>query len=188
MSLVEIKAIAITACVLVTVLNIISVKATGSLQILLVAILLAFLGVYIAYGLRTSYEVLAVSQKPFEGFMDKGFVRVFGTAGMVFVSFGGLTKVASVAEEVRKPGRNIPAGMFAAAFVVTLIYIAAVFVTVAVLDGETLSGSLTPLSLAAGKFLGRPGVILLSAAAMLAFITTANTGVLSASRSPMAMS
>ena len=33
---------------------------------------------------------------------------------MVFVSFGGLTKVASMAEEVRNPGRTIPLGMFLA--------------------------------------------------------------------------
>ena len=188
MSLWGIKAIAIASCVIFTVLNILSVKGTGWIQILLVAILLAFLGVFIAFGLPASYRLLASAQEPFAGFTDKGFMRMLGTAGMVFVSFGGLTKVTSVAEEVRKPGRNIPAGMFAAAFVVTLVYIAAVFVTVAVLEKNTLSGNLTPLSLAAGEFLGRPGVVLLSVAAMLAFITTANAGMLSASRSPMAMS
>ena len=188
MSLWEIKAIAIASCVVFATLNILSVKGTGWIQILLVVVLLAFLGAFIVFGLPASQRLLTSSREPFAGFMDKGFMHILGTAGMVFVSFGGLTKVTSVAEEVRKPGRNIPAGMFAAAFVVTLVYIAAVFVTVTVLEKNTLSGNLTPLSLAAGEFLGRPGVVLLSVAAMLAFITTANAGILSASRSPMAMS
>ncbi|MCP4377981.1 MAG: amino acid permease [bacterium] len=189
MSLWEVKAVAIASCIIFTALNIFSVKGTGWIQIVLVAILLVFLATFVIFGLPASVHILSTSQqKPFAGFMGKGFMHILGSAGMVFVSFGGLTKVTSVAEEVRKPGRNIPAGMFAAAFVVTILYITAVFITVCVLDKNTLSGNLTPLSLAAGKFLGRSGMISLSVAAMLAFITTANAGILSASRSPMAMS
>ena len=188
MSVWEIKSVAIASCVLFTALNIISVKGTGWAQILLVAILLGCLGVFVSFGFPAFYKLSLAGHRPFAGFMDKGHMHILGTVGMVFVSFGGLTKVASVAEEIRRPGHNIPSAMFAAAFVVTLLYIAAIFVTVGVLEGEALSGSLTPLSLAAGEFLGTGGVILLSFAAMLAFITTANGGILAASRSPMAMS
>jgi len=177
-----IKAIAIGGCALFTVLNIVSVKGVGGLQVLLVAVLVCILGVFVSFGLGQTRHA------HFAEFMDKGLGSVLATAGMVFVSFGGLTKVASVAEEVHRPGRNIPAGMFAAVVVVTLLYVAAVFVAVGVLDDNVLSGSLTPLTLAAGEFLGPPGVILLSVAAMLAFVTTANGGILAASRSPMAMS
>ena len=177
-----IKAIAIACCVLFTILNILSVRGVGRLQIVLVVVLLVILGAFVSFGMP------ATRHAQFENFMDKGILSVLATAGIVFVSFGGLTKVASVAEEVRNPGRNIPAGMFASVLVVTLFYIAAVFVIVGVLDHGTLADSFTPLSLAAGKFLGRAGLILLSAGAMLAFITTANGGILTASRSPMAMS
>ena len=182
----QLKAIAITCCVIFTVLNILSVKGVGWAQIVLVAILLACLGVFLALGFPASAREFAAGSNPFAGFMDKGFMHILGTAGMVFVSFGGLTKVTAVAEEVRNPGRNVPVGMFAAAFVVTLLYIAAIFITVSVLGGS-LAGDLTPLSSAAGKFLGTPGVVLLAVAAILAFVTTANGGILSASRSPMAM-
>jgi mannitol/fructose-specific phosphotransferase system IIA component (Ntr-type) len=47
---------------------------------------------------------------------------------------------------------------------------------------------LTPLSLAAEEFLGPPGAMLLSIAAILAFVTTGNGGILAASRNPLAMS
>ncbi|MHC4168761.1 MAG: amino acid permease, partial [Planctomycetota bacterium] len=45
-----------------------------------------------------------------------------------------------------------------------------------------------PISTAAGKFAGSAGFVLLSIAAVAAFVTTANGGILAASRSPMAMS
>ncbi|MCK5548522.1 MAG: amino acid permease, partial [Thermoplasmata archaeon] len=161
---------------------ILSVKGVARVQIVQVAILLGILWVFVSFGMP------ATRHAHFENFMDKGMLKVLATAGIVFVSFGGLTKVASVAEEVRHPGRNIPAGMFASVLVVTLFYVAAVFVTVGVLKPDTLEGSLTPLSLAAKEFLGGPGLILLSLGAMLAFITTANGGIMAASRTPMAMS
>lgn len=177
-----IKVVAIGFCLVFTALNIFSVKGVGRAQILMVVFLLGILSVFMAFGMPASKHM------HFANFMDKGMGAVLATAGLVFVSFGGLTKVASVAEEVHHPGRNIPAGMFAAMLVVTSIYVAAVFVTVGVLEGDQLSGNLAPISVAAGKFLGKPGLILLSVGAMLAFVTTANGGILAASRSPMAMS
>ena len=45
-----------------------------------------------------------------------------------------------------------------------------------------------PISLSAESSLGKAGMILVDVAALFAFITTANAGILSASRSPMAMS
>ncbi len=41
-------------------------------------------------------------------FSLKGFKGLFAATAVVFVSYIGVTKVASVAEEVKRPGRNIP--------------------------------------------------------------------------------
>jgi len=178
-----IKAIAISFCVAFAGLNVLSVKATGRVQIIMVAALLAVLGVFVFAGLP------ALDHSHFAGFMDKGLGAVFATAGLIFVSFGGLTKVASIAGEIRHPGRNIPAAMFLATAIVSLLYVACTFVTVGAVADARLSRSLTPLSLAAEQFLwGRAGALLLGGAAMLAFVTTANSSILSASRSPLAMS
>jgi len=139
-----------------------------------------------------SSDLPNVKQHPnFDNFFQNGFSAIFATAGLVFISFGGLTKIASVAGEIRAPGRNLPAAMIAAFLVVSGLYVAVVFVLVGTL-GENLAGTgggdLTPLSNAAGTFMGPVGLIVLSVAAMLAFITTGNGGILAASRSPMAMS
>jgi len=107
---------------------------------------------------------------------------------MVFISFGGLTKVASIAEEVRNPVKNIPYGMILSFCVVMLFYGLTVFVTVGLLDGDELVHSLTPLSTGGYKTFGFIGKVVMAFAAILAFISTANAGILSASRFPLAMS
>jgi len=178
----HLKTIGVVCCVVFTILNLVSVRQASRVQTILVAALLAILVVF----LLEDAELVSLSR--YEGFMQKGWPAVFATAGLAFVSYGGLTKVCSIAEEVRQPGRNLPLGMTLAWFVVTLLYLAVVAVTVGVVDGAELAASLMPISTAAGKSMGTFGYLLLAAAAMAAFVTTANGGVLAASRSPLAMS
>jgi len=176
------KAIAAICCLAFMALNIVSVKHTGRFQVLLVGVLLAILAFFVISGSR------AVEAARYTGFLAKGWPVVLSTAGLVFISFGGLTKVASIAEEVKQPGKNLPLGMILAWFIVTLFYIGVIVITVGVIDGKELIGNLMPISLAASKFMGQPGFVLLSLAAIAAFVTTANGGILAASRSPLAMS
>jgi amino acid transporter/mannitol/fructose-specific phosphotransferase system IIA component (Ntr-type) len=178
----HLKSIAALCCLAFTVLNTVSVKHTSKFQVFLVAMLLTILALFVFLG-AGSIEVVR-----FKGFLEKGWPAIFATAGLVFISFGGLTKAASVAEEVKHPGRNLPLGMMLACFVVAIFYIAVITVMVGIVDGKELTDSLTPISLAASKFLGMTGFIMLGLAAIAAFVTTANAGVLAASRFPMAMS
>ena len=180
----QVKVVAVSCCMFFTVLNLVSVKAAGRVQIWLVMVLLAITGAYVVLG-AARIEVHA-----YDRFMEKGWTALLAATGMVFISFGGLTKVASVSEEVKRPGRNIPLGMIAAFVVVSILYVLVVAVTVGlgVMSTDPESPSLTPISDGAGAFFGTPGVIILSIAALFAFITTANAGILSASRAPMAMS
>lgn len=182
-----IKGVAVVCTLLFGLLNLVSVKVAGRAQVAMVLVLLAVLVVFVALGAP------AVRQHPnFDHVFAKGGGALLATAAMVFVSYGGLTKVDSVAEEIHHPGRNIPRAIFMAYVLVSLLYIAAVAVVVGTLPAETLGGgpygSLTPLSSAAGNFMGRGGLLLLSGAAILAFATTGNSAILSASRVPMAMS
>lgn len=176
------KATALIACALFTLLNLVSLKGVGRLQVALVFGLVAIIGLYVGGGVR------AVEVQRFSPFAPEGWPAVFAVAGMVFVSFGGLTKVASVSEEVRNPSRNLPLGMFLAFIVVSLLYIAVVFVTVGVLRPEVLAGNLRPVGAGARAALGPLGATLVEVAAFLAFATTANAGILAAARSPLAMS
>ncbi|MDC7232357.1 MAG: amino acid permease [Spirochaetales bacterium] len=163
-------------------LNLMSVKESGRFQFILVMGLLLILLVF---------SILGIPQVKLENFKDFGTVKaekLILVTGMIFISFGGLTKVASIAEEVKDPKKSITAGMFGAYAVVSILYLLSIFVTLGALDKQTMGSTLTPLSTAAAVFLGRPGFIILSLSAMMAFITTANAGLMAASRSPLAMS
>jgi len=176
------KTIAVLCCLAFTVLNIVSVKHTSRFQVLLVGILLAILALFTFIGFG---RIEAVRYKDF---LQNGWLAILATSGLVFISFGGLTKVASIAEEVKYPGKNLPLGMILAWFVVTVFYLGVIIIVVGVVDGQELAVSLMPISLAASKFMGSAGFALLGLAAIAAFITTANGGILAASRYPMAMS
>ena len=177
----QMKLVAVAFCIIFTIINLIGVKHTGKTQIALVAGLLSLLVFYIVAG------AFSVQLSRFTPFAPMGFGSVFATAGLVFISYGGLTKICSVAEEVKNPGRNIPLGMFLAWGIISLLYILVIFVTIGLVDSTQLQGSLTPISLGAGTFMGGIGIAIMAIAAILAFISTANAGLLAASRDPMAM-
>ena len=179
----QMKLIAVFFCLIFTIINIRGTKHTGKTQIALVIGLLSLLIFYIVAGL------FFIQPSHFSNFAPYGFDSVFSTAGLIFISFGGLTKVCSVAEECKNPGRNIPLGMFFSWGIISILYILVIFVTIGVVNPSQLQTSLTPISLGADNIpiLGGIGGVIMAIAAILAFISTANAGLLAASRDPMAM-
>lgn len=181
LSLWIVKAVAVTACLVLTWVNLIGVKHAGRLQTLLVVYLLVALTTYVVRGLNF------VEASHYHNFMQHGWGNIITATGMVFVSYGGLTKIASMAEEIRDPSRTLPLGMFLAFGVVSILYFFVVMITVGLL-GDKLGGSLNPLVAGGAKVLGRSGAIVIGLAAVMAYVTTGNAGLLSASRIPLAMS
>ncbi len=173
---VDINLIAVALCTFFIVLNLVGVKEASRFQVALVLVMIALMIGFIGSGFS------AVSIARFEPFTFAGRAGILSTAGFVFVAYGGLLHIASVAEEIRDPKKNIPAGMIASLVIVGIAYSFTVFVTAGVLEPEALATSLTPISDAAEAFLGRGGMIALSVAAILAFVSTANAGLMSASR------
>lgn len=178
----HIRLIAAFFTVFFTLLNLVSTKHSGKLQSVLVVFLLAILGLFMIFGYP------AMRSQHFHFFLRKGYAALFAATGMVFISFGGLTKIADMAEEIKDSARNLPKAMLYAFVSVNIIYVIVVAIVVGVLPHNSLITTLTPVSDAAGVFSGLPGRLLLALAAIFAFITTANAGIMSASRSPMAMS
>jgi basic amino acid/polyamine antiporter, APA family len=182
-SVIQMKIIAVFFCIVFTLINLFGVKHTGKTQIILVTGLIGLLIIYIVAGF------FYFQPSHFDNFMPYGFGSVFSTAGLIFVSFGGLTKICSVAEECKKPGRTIPMGMFLSWLFISILYLCIIFVTIGVANPNELMNSLTPITLGAESIplLGGIGGLIMSIAAILSFITTANAGILAASRNPMAM-
>lgn len=163
-------------------LNIVGSKETTRLQVVMVFGLVVILVILIIKG------VTSVNVDFYSPVAPKGFGQVLPTAALVFISYIGVTKVASMAEEVKNPSRNLPLGMFISLVSILILYGAVVAVVVGVVPAEQLYKSLTPLSDAAAIAIGPLGKTLISIAAALAFATTANAGIMSASRYLLAMS
>jgi len=174
----------ILATIFFVIINIIGTKAAAVFEVIMVMGLILLLGFFIFSGASH------ISVSNFEPFFNEGGnkMAIFAVAGMVFISFGGLLKVSSISEEVKQPSKNIPMGMLTSIVVVTILYVMVLIVLVGVLPAEQLRGSLTPLADAAKIHYGNVGYYLITTGAILAFVTTANAGILAASRYPLALS
>ncbi|WP_134669176.1 amino acid permease [Halorussus marinus] len=177
-----VKPVALGLAAFLVAVNMLGAKQTGRLQVGIVAAMLAALVWFVGGGAGS------IEAAQYEGFFAKGAGGLFAATGLVFVSYAGVTKIASVAEEVENPDRNIPLGILGSLGFTTLLYVLIVFVVVGIVPGEALSGSLTPMADAAEVALAQPGVVIVVVAAVLALVSTANAGILSSSRYPLAMS
>ena len=174
--------VALYCCLFFIILNLIGVREAGRFQVFLVFGLLAILLIYFVLGIKM------INPSNFSPFFSKGVSSVFATASFVFISYGGLTKVAALAEETKNPGKSLPLGMFLSLTVTSIIYALVIFVTIGVLKPATLEVTLIPISEGAGAVGGMALRIAISLGAFLAFISTANAGIMAASRYPLGMS
>ncbi len=178
-----VKTVAVGFALLFGGLNLLGAKKTGGIQIVLAVVLLAILGWFSALGF------ISLDFARFSNFIPEGgFGGIISTAGLVYVSYVGLTKIISVSEEVKNPERNLPLGIFLAFLTVMLIYAAVMSVLIGVIPMDQLSGEIAPVAIAADLLAGNVGKILVSVAAVFSFLAVANAGILSASRYPLAMS
>jgi APA family basic amino acid/polyamine antiporter len=176
----------------VVILNISGTEVSGQVQAIIVSLVLVGLT---AYTVNAGFVADVAQFTPEEGFATHGPGGVVTAAAFVFVSYAGVTKIASIAEEVENPGTNLPRAILGSLGIMTLIYVAVVAAVVGLADAETLkhggpgdTASLTPMADGAGALLGGLGTILISVIAVVALTSMANAGVLSSSRFPLAMS
>ena len=147
---VPIKPLAAALAVAFGVLNVVGAKETSGLQRVLVTVLVGVLVFFVVQGLVAVSGLGAGEiERQFTPFLPFGTDGLIATVGLVFVSYAGLTKVASVAEEVQDPDRNLPLGMFLSLATATAIYCVGVFIMIAVLDSSELRSDLTPVATAA---------------------------------------
>ena len=179
---VPIIGLAIVLAIIFGVINLFGVKKIGTLQVVMVFSLLIILSVFIGQGVQD------INLEHFDGFFEKGGFSVISAAGLVYISYVGITNIASVAEEIENPERNLPLGVFLAIATAITVYVIGTTVMVGVLPADDLAQDLTPVASAAEILFGDLGKAGLTFAAVIAFASVANAGILSASRYPLAMS
>ncbi|ELY48204.1 amino acid permease [Natronorubrum sulfidifaciens] len=188
-----VRALGITFALVLIAVNLFGVKQTGGLQLVMVVVMLAILSAFVAGS------IVQVEGANFDGFFAEGIDGILSATALVLVSYAGVTKVAAVAEEIENPGRNLPLGLLLSLIATAFLYALLVFVLVGVVDGPELSGTEEPMAEATallfgdltiwgGLPLGTLAVVAIVLAALLALVSTANAGILTASRYPLALS
>ncbi len=188
-----VRALGITFAIVLIAVNLFGVKQTGGLQLIMVIVMLAILSAFVAGS------IIQVEGANFGGFFDEGIDGILSATALVLVSYAGVTKVAAVAEEIEDPGRNLPLGLLISLIATAFLYALLVFVLVGVVEGPELTGTEEPMAEATallfgdltiwgGIPIGTLAVAAIVLAALLALVSTANAGILTASRYPLALS
>jgi amino acid transporter/nucleotide-binding universal stress UspA family protein len=173
---------ALVGAVLLTVLNVVGAKQSGSAQVVVVLLLLVILAVFVAGG---AFQIEADNFTPL---LPYGGAPVLATTALVFVSFLGFVKIAAVSEEIKDPGRNLPRALIGSVALVTVLYVLIVAVIAGIFDQTRIVTVPDPLTQAARLAFGTVGGQSLIVAGLLATLSSANASILASSRINLAMS
>ncbi len=176
--------IAVGIAILLVALNSYGAKLSGKLQTYLVFVTLAILVLFVGRG------SVMIDKSNFVPFLPHGVTGFLSSVAFIFVSYAGVTKIASTAEEIRDPSRNIPWGIMLSLIIMMLVYTLVVYVIVGVVPFDQLGHGpykLTPVAVVGNQLMGYLGEITIAAVAVLALSSMANAGLMSSSRYPLAM-
>ncbi|MGQ0535833.1 MAG: amino acid permease [Methanobacteriota archaeon] len=118
---------------LLTGLLVVGVRESATVNNLLVAVKVSVLFLFLALGAPEA------DLRNFSPFVPEGYGPVLRSAGIVFFAFLGFEAIATTAEEVKDPGRNMQRGILASLLVTTVIYLATALVLVGILPYESLA-------------------------------------------------
>jgi APA family basic amino acid/polyamine antiporter len=171
-----------------TVLNLTGTENAAKLQNGVVALLMSILIVFLGFGILDALGVVGTTSAP-EQFAPKGYFPVLTTAALVFTSYLGFAQVATVAGEMKDPGRNLPLAMVGSVLIVGVIYVATIFVATSAFGSNTLSRLGETAMIEVGRdFLGPAGAFAIVFGGLLATMSSANASILSTSRAIYAVS
>ncbi|RKD94783.1 amino acid permease [Halopiger aswanensis] len=167
--------------------NYIGAKETGGVQTVIVTLLLGILTVFAIFGFFSfdwGTVMIDGSVAPL------GYGQILPGTALVFVSFLGYAKIATIGEELKNPGRNLPIAIIGSVAIVMVIYAILVGLMVGIIPYDSISDE-TPMSHAAGIVfdgnLGAVGIASITIAALLATASSANASILASARINFAM-
>jgi APA family basic amino acid/polyamine antiporter len=173
--------------VILTAVNVVSVRAAGRLNDALTALKLAPLLLLVAGGL--GYMAFHSSQvtdhlTPFAPF---GFARFPSALVLVFWAYAGFELSTVPSGEVEDPSRTIPRALAVGMLIVTAFYLSTNIVLYSLVAHTDLAASRTPLALAGTVVFGTAGATILAAGAMVSVSGSDESDMLGASRLGYAM-
>ncbi|ESP89474.1 APC family permease [Candidatus Halobonum tyrrellensis] len=171
-----------------TLLNVTGTENAAKLQNGVVALLLSILAFFLGYGTLDALGVLGAPSAP-EQFTPFGVAPILTTAALVFTSYLGFAQVATVAGEMKDPGRNLPLAMVGSVLVVGVMYVLTIFVATSAFGSARLSTFGETAMVEVGReLLGPAGALAIVFGGLLATMSSANASILGTSRAIYAVS
>lgn len=174
-------------------LNMRGAEVTGKTENVLTLAKIAILAVFIFFGLSQIFSEPTQSMKHFTPFFPKGFSGVIIAMGLTFIAFEGYDLIATVAEEIKDPERNIPRATFISLGITIIIYLLILFVALGAINVSEPSWEFlgkykeTAIVRAAEAFMPAIGVGLIVFGGLLSTMSALNATVMAASRVAFSM-
>lgn len=175
-------------------LNIRGTEVTGKTENILTISKIIILIIFILFGLKLVFakpESISVNLFPF---FPKGFSGVIMAMGLTFIAFEGYDLIATVAEEIKDPEKNIPRATFIALITTVIIYLLILFVSLTAIDSTDESTwqflgrfKETAIVRAAESFMPAIGVMIIVFGGLLSTMSALNATVMAASRVSFSM-
>ena len=166
-----------------TVLNVTGTENAAKLQNGIVALLLSMLVAFLAFGMLDAFGVVDTETPPGEAADVWEVVPIMSVAALVFTSYLGFAQVATVAGEMKDPGRNLPLAMIGSVVIVTVMYVLTIFVATNVFTQDALEAAGETAMVEVGRqLLGTGGALVIILGGLLATMSSANASILSTSR------
>jgi len=178
-----VSALAVVFGIAFTVLNITGTENAAKLQNGIVALLLSMLVAFLGFGLLDAFGFVDADTAAGTEADRWTVVPILSTAALVFTSYLGFAQVATVAGEMKKPGRNLPLAMIGSVVIVTVMYVLTIFVATNVFDRDQLDEAGETAMVEIGReLLGTGGALVIIVGGLLATMSSANASILSTSR------
>jgi APA family basic amino acid/polyamine antiporter len=172
----SVKLVAVSAALILTVLNLVGIKYSAMVNNILVLIKIVILSLFIVVGL------FHVNVNNYSPFVPNGPFGILQGAGFIFFAYLGFGRIAALGEEVENPKRTLPLSILLALAFSAIIYIATGFVATGIAGYESLAGSTSPIADAA-KATGNFALIaIVSLGALVATVSVLLTNLLGLSR------
>ncbi|MFB6254003.1 MAG: amino acid permease [Halobacteriaceae archaeon] len=188
-------------------LNLKGTEESGQFQIIVTALKVGLIIIFLYGGLQ-AFDATTI-QKSVMDHLTK-FREIGLTSALVFITFFGFEAIATNAEEIEEPGRNVPRAIFISMGFVTIVYSLVVLVVTLAINNpnylQFLVGSVEEVADVAGAqhfirthgelamayaasfYLGNIGFYVIIVGALFSMLSAANATILAGSRVKLAMS
>jgi APA family basic amino acid/polyamine antiporter len=179
-ALIPVRAVAVSAALALTVLNLMGLKHSAKVNSVLVVIKILILCLFVVVG------IFYVNPSNYSNFAPNGFFGILQGAGFIFFAYLGFGRIAALGEEVENPKKTLPMAILLALVASMILYVVTGLVATGLKDYKSLGQSTSPIADAAATA-GSYVFATVSIGALVATVSVLLTNLLGLSRVSFAM-